>query len=225
MNTFPFRAVIFDSDGTLLNSTELDYLAWKKVYEDHHQQLTLEDYIPMLGIKGSDVVKNYLHLSGAAASEALKKRLDYIKQLVDDKGIQPVPFAEDFIKNLKLYPVKLAVATSSRRTKVELLLSKTNLSGYFNAVVAGEDVQHGKPAPDMFLEAAKQLNVPPSQCIVFEDAVQGVEAAKRAEMKCVAITTNNSKTRLSDADIVIDTYKDLDFETLCLQLVKTEGLA
>jgi beta-phosphoglucomutase family hydrolase len=221
MNELPFYAVIFDSDGTLMDSTEIDYLAWKKIFEEHQRQLSFDDYIPMLGIKSMDVVKNYLHLTGTAATETSKKRWYYIKQLIEDKGIKPIPFVEDFIKIMKQYPVKLALATSSRRTKVELLLTKTGLSRYFNAVIAGEDVQRGKPAPDMFLEAARQLDVSPWQCIVFEDAEKGVQAAKRAGMKCVAITTTHSKTRLHKADMIIDSYKDLDFEWVCNTLATT----
>ena len=99
-----------------------------------------------------------------------------------------------------------------------MVMEKLNLLIYFDTVVTGGDVKNGKPASDIFIKASEKLGVPPQDCIVFEDAANGVKAAKNAFMKCVALSSTQSPEELQDADLIIDTFKNLSFRELCLQL-------
>lgn len=173
------KAVIFDMDGTLVASTEGDYLAWKLLFKDYGKQLSFEEYAPLMGIKSAEVAATHLSLEGDALHEALHKKLIYFEEIVAEKGINSIPYAKEFLMHTKTFPVKLALATSSRRKKMEMVMNKLDLLNFFDAIVAGEEVENGKPAPDIFLSTAKKLHLEPSDCIVFEDAASGVKAAKR----------------------------------------------
>jgi HAD superfamily hydrolase (TIGR01509 family) len=137
---------------------------------------------------------------------------------VADNGIKTVPFVEALMKNLKSYPVRIALATSSRREKMKLLMEKVGFLPYFDAIVTGEEVTNGKPAPDIFLQAAERLHVPAGKCMVIEDAASGVKAAKSAQMKCIAITTTHPADQLQLADLVIDSFENASLGAWCSQL-------
>jgi beta-phosphoglucomutase family hydrolase len=213
------KAVIFDMDGTLVDSTRADFFAWQKLFSYYNKQLTFSDYIPLLGIKSGQVVKEFLPVENEEEAEfALTKKLVFFHEFISENGIYPVPFADVFLKQLKQYHIPLALATSSRRAKMEMVMEKLNLLIYFDKIVTGGDVKNGKPSPDIFLKAAEKLNMVPENCIVFEDAANGVKAAKNAGMKCVALSTHQTFESLEKADLVIDTFEDLSFPNLCFQL-------
>jgi beta-phosphoglucomutase family hydrolase len=213
--TLPFKGVILDMDGTLIASTEADFLAWKNTFADYGQELTYDTYFPMLGMKSQDVIRKIMKLDGEEVDRALSKKMAHFETIMDVKGIAPIPYAEDLLKTLRTLPVKLALATSSRKMKMRLVMTKLNFLQYFDETVTGEEVHNSKPHPDIFLLAAKKLNLAPEDCIVIEDAASGVTAAKSAGMKCIAITTPHDKQQLQHADIVIDTFEEIDFEHLC----------
>ena len=216
--TLPYSAVILDMDGTLVESTEADYLAWKWLFADYNQAFSFQEYIPLLGIKSADVLHHKLQLNGEALHQALHKKMDYFKEVVEDNGIRAVPFAQSFLQSLKDYPVKVALATSSRREKMQLVMEKMEFLHYFDVIVTGEEVHHGKPAPDIFIQAAQKLGISPEKCVVIEDAANGVAAAKNAQMKCIAITTTHSAEQLLYADLVVDSFEKADFAEWCKKL-------
>ncbi|WP_018611194.1 HAD family hydrolase [Segetibacter koreensis] len=208
----PYKGVIFDMDGTLIISTEADYLAWEKVFNNYGKKLTYEDYQPILGVRSADVIKNHLGISGEEdVKRILKEKFDYFVDIITANPIKPVHAAETFLKSLANYPVKVALATSSRKEKMEMVLKQLNFLQYFDVLVTGDEVKNSKPAPDIFLKAADRLGLAPNDCFVVEDGPIGVAAAKNAKMKCVAITETHEADKLQQADIVIDSYADADF--------------
>lgn len=214
-NFLPFKGVIFDMDGTLIASTEADFLAWKRTFADNGKDLTYETYFPLLGMKSADVIAKELKLEGKEVDRALADKLVYFKEIMETKGIDPIPFAEELLKTVRKLPVQMALATSSRRMKMKMVMEKLNFLQYFDEIVTGEEVFNSKPAPDIFLRAAEKLKLHATECIVIEDASTGVTAAKSAGMTCIAITTTHSKDQLQHADLVIDTFKEINFENLC----------
>lgn len=219
IETLPFKGVIFDMDGTLLESTEADYRAWEKVFNDYNQELPFEKYAPMLGVKSADVIKNEIGISGEEdVKRILKEKFDYFVEYVNNNPIKPVFAAEKFLKSLAKYEVKVALATSSRQEKMEMVLTQLNFMQYFDAIVTGNEVAHGKPAPDIFLLAAKRLGLEPIDCMVVEDGPIGVASAKSANMKCVAITETHVADKLSAADLIIDTYENASIKEIADKL-------
>lgn len=216
-----FEAVIFDMDGTLIDSINADFLAWQRLFADYNKSLTFQDYIPLLGIRSFSVANDFLEIKDEEErKKALADKLIYFREIVDELGINVIPYADDFIKHLKEHNIPLALATSSRRAKMKMVMEAVDLLSYFDVIVAGEDVTNGKPAPEIFLKAASMLRVQPENCIVFEDAANGVKAAKNANMKCVALASEHTGDLLGEADLVIDTFKDLKFADVCDQLKK-----
>jgi beta-phosphoglucomutase family hydrolase len=216
---FLCKAVIFDMDGTLINSTKADFLAWQKLFSFYGKSLTYEEYIPLLGIKSAQVVKEFLPVKNDEEIQmALTQKLVFFHEYVAENGIYPVPYADVFLKQIKQLDIPVALATSSRKAKMEMVMTKVNLVTLFDAIVTGGDVKNGKPAPDIFIKAAEKLGVRPQDCIVFEDASNGVKAAKTAFMKCVAVSSTQSPESLREADLVIDSFKDLSFTDVCLRL-------
>jgi beta-phosphoglucomutase len=214
------KGVIFDMDGTLIETTEADYFAWKKVFADYHKELSFEDYFPLIGMKSAVVLQTRLSLDDDETKKALSQKMKYFSDIVEEKGIQVVPHALKFLEQLKEENLKIALATSSRQEKMKLVLQLTNLLPYFSVIVTGDLVNRSKPAPDIFLKAAEKLQLQPCECIVIEDAANGVKAAKNAGMKCVAITTTHTEDHLQLADLVIDSYEDLDLQKIYSALLK-----
>ena len=202
-------AVIFDMDGTLVATTELDFLAWQKLFSEYNVHITFEQYFPLLGMKSADMVKHFLKLEGDNAADALFAKMQYFDELVDEKGIELFPNTELILSHLESNNIPLALATSSRQRKMRRIMNDTGLAHFFQIMVTGEEIVHGKPAPDIFLLAAKRLNIDPSSCLVVEDAVNGVIAAKAAGMKCIAVSNTHPHHDLSMADWIIDDLSQL----------------
>src|SRR5438270_7799099 len=97
----PYEGVILDMDGTLIESTEADFLAWKWLFADYNKSFTFQEYMPMLGIKSTDVIQARLQLQGDELKDALQRKMSYFKEVVANNGIRTVPFAEAFLKSLK----------------------------------------------------------------------------------------------------------------------------
>jgi beta-phosphoglucomutase len=214
-----YKAVIFDMDGTLIDSIEADYLAWCELFEFYQKELRLEDYIPLIGIKSAEVAMKYLPVKDELElKEALAKKLVYFRNIIEEKGIKAMPFSHELVQQIKKSGLLLSLATSSRKAKVEMVMNKVGLMDYFDVVITAEDVKKGKPDPEVFTTAAHRLSVKPSECIVFEDAANGVKAAKNAQMKCIALHSERTAGLLSEADIIIESYEGLDFAELCSRL-------
>ena len=207
-------AVIFDMDGTLVATTEADFLAWQRIFIESGHQLSFEDYFPLLGKKSHDVVYQELKLTGANAEDALQRKMKYFAEIVEEKGIALMPNAEIFLQELKSLNIPLALATSSRKTKMEMVLEEVGLLSYFDVLVSGEAVEHGKPKPDIFFLTATKLGIDPKHCLVLEDAVNGVKAAKSAGMKCIAVTHTHPAGDLGMADMIVHDFSELSFPVI-----------
>ncbi len=218
----PFKGVIFDMDGTLIISTEADYLAWEKVFTTYGKKLSYQDYQPLLGIRSADVIRNEIGIADEEdVKRILQEKFDFFVEIITANPIKPVRAAEIFLKSLENYPVKIALATSSRKEKMQMVLKQLNFLQYFHVVVTGDEVKHSKPAPDIFLKAAERLGLSAEECFVVEDGPIGVAAAKNAKMKCVAITETHTATSLHRADVVIDSYEDADFIEISKKLASS----
>ena len=106
----------------------------------------------------------------------------------------------------------MALATGASREKLEFILKKFQIKQFFDAIITADDVENGKPDPEVFLKAAQKLGVDPENCIVMEDASNGAEAAKAAGMACIAITSTRGKNQLQKADLVVNSYQELNIK-------------
>src|SRR5215471_488243 len=117
---FPFKAVICDMDGTLIETTEADYSAWKRLFAEHGKELSFEDYFPLIGMKSEVVAKSRLHLDEEGVKDALAKKMKYFTEIISAHGIKIVPYASKLLQQLREHDIRIALATSSRKKKMKM---------------------------------------------------------------------------------------------------------
>lgn len=181
-----FGAYIFDCDGTLADSMPLHYRAWIEVLGLHNVELPEALFYEMGGIPTEEIIRILNGRHGTTmdpVAVAAHKEEIYISMLEEVMPIEPViEFVHEFQGKLPI-----AVASGGQRAIVHKTLNSLGILEKFDAVVCAEDYKRGKPHPDPFLEAARQLNVPPPKCVVFEDSQIGIRAAEAAGMAWVLV--------------------------------------
>jgi beta-phosphoglucomutase len=210
------KGVLFDMDGVLVDSEPFIAEAACRMFAEKGLVVTPEDFHPFVGAGENR------YLGGVAEKYNLKidiipaKRRTYDIYLEIIKGrLKPLPGAVEFINKCLKLGKKIALASSADLRKVEGNLLEIGLSlKTFGAVVTGEDIEHKKPAPDIFLLASKRLGLDAKDCLVVEDAINGVAAAKAAGSKCLAITSIFSRGQLADADFFAANLAEADEKVL-----------
>jgi beta-phosphoglucomutase len=210
------KAVIFDLDGVIVDTAHYHFLAWKRLAKELGIELTEEHNEKLKGVSRMQSLEIILQLGGVSLSQHDKERLankkntwfvDYLERMAPEEIF---PGVRQLIRELRNKGIKVALASSSKnaRTVIQLL----HIQEAFDTVVDGTMIAHSKPDPEIFLLAAARLNLDPSECLVFEDAEAGVEAALRAGMKCIGV---GSAAQLGKANRVIS--RTGDFELLMLE--------
>ena len=198
------RAVIFDMDGVLVDSEPLINAAAISMFREKGLVVQPDDFLSFVGA-GED-----RYIGGVAekyrfpldVSEAKRRTYEIYLDLVPTK-LDAFPGAAEFVRACRQAGLLIAVASSADQIKVNANLQKIGLPlEFWDAVIWADDVKNKKPAPDIFLSAAKKLGVRPSDCVVIEDAVNGVQAAHAAGMKCIAVAQTFPVDRLGEADLV-----------------------
>jgi len=211
------RAFIFDMDGVLTDNMRFHADSWVQLFRDFGLEgLDAERYlVETAGMKGLDVLRYFLdpHISEAEAGR-LTELKDFLYRVTSRDLIKPMPGLETFLDSAAARGVQLGIGTGAGPKNIEYVLGILKLTGTFKAIVDPCQVRHGKPQPDIFLRAAELLQVHPSACLVFEDALPGVEAARKAGMQCVAVTTTNQPEAFSAFDNIVQVIDD--FTELCL---------
>jgi beta-phosphoglucomutase len=182
-------AAIWDVDGTLVDTAELHFDAWVELAREIDRPFTRADFAATFGRRNPEIIRGLFDEQATDARVAEigeRKELRYREAAVR-AGVTLLPGAAELLRGLRAAGWPQAVGSSAPRANLDLILDLTNTRPYFQAVVAMEDTTRGKPDPQVFLTAAAKLGVPPSRCVVFEDAVAGVQAAAAAGMKCVAV--------------------------------------
>lgn len=201
---------IFDLDGVLIDSSEFHKHSWFDLAENEGFEMTDEFFYDTFGMQ------NYQIIPMLTKHDLTRDQIDRLAQwkerryrdLIEDAQIL-APGADALLADLKLAGFLLAIGSSAPRKNLDFVLRRISVTHYFEAVVAGEDVNKGKPAPDTFLKAAEKLSLPPARCVVVEDAVAGIQAAKTAGMSVIALTTTRPRKDLTQADLVAESLAEL----------------
>lgn len=212
-------AIIYDLDDTMVNSDPLHARAWEELLKDHgHEFAALPEDLrsSFIGMRVIDIVSeiaDYLELE-ASKDDLYKKRVELFLEIVKNE-LEPMPGLLESLKRFKDADYRLAIASSGATSYIDLVLSKFGIKDYFEAVVTGDDVKIGKPHPEAYLVAAQKLQLEPAECLVLEDATKGIQSAKAAGCKCIAIKNPNIPTQdFSDADLVVDSLKNISVQTI-----------
>ena len=197
-------AVIFDMDGVLVDSERLICQAAMAMFAERGLRVKAHDFLPFVGAGENRYIGGVAEKYGLALDIQSAKARTYEKYLeLVPKHFVMFPGADDLVRQCKAAGLLVAVASSADMIKIDANLRAIGLPPeQWDALVSGEELKNLKPAPDIFLEAARRLGVTPDRCTVVEDAVNGVQAATVAGMRCVAVETSFSAEELRQADCI-----------------------
>jgi beta-phosphoglucomutase len=215
-------AVIFDMDGVLVDSEPLINAAAIAMFREKGLVVQPDDFLPFVGAGEDRYIGGVAEYYGFPLDvPAAKKRTYEIYLNLVSSRLEAFPGALDLVHACREAGLYMAVASSADLIKVRANLEKIGLPiQFWDALATGEDALHKKPAPDIFLAAARKLGVAPTECVVVEDAVNGVQAAHVAGMRCVAVATTFPPDRLQEADVVRHGIDKVLLSDLAPQLAK-----
>lgn len=203
------KAVIFDMDGVIVDSMPYHFLAWYEALRPHGIRVTCFDVYTKEGERWEKSLKDFLNRARIKPTRKILQQIFLSRQKLFKKYFKRFIFkgAEEFLSCLKKKYL-LGLVTGTPAQGIEKILPK-KIKNQFDYIVAGDRVKKGKPHPEPYLMAARNLGVKPSECVVVENAPYGIESAKRAGMFCVAVTTSLPKEYLKKADIVVDNLEEI----------------
>jgi len=209
MIDFENFAFVFDMDGTLVDNMKYHTEAWQRLLAEHGVEMDANEFlIRTAGMINRQIMPMLFPGIPEDEGEALSEQKERLYRELFLEHRAPVSGAEKFLSESKRLGIKLAVATAAPTGNVEFILDGLDLRRYFDAVTTAADIKNGKPDPEIFLRSAEKLNVEPRHCLVFEDALGGFEAARRAGMKAVGITTVNAAEDLLKLEPVVEARPD-----------------
>ena len=217
------EAVIWDMDGVLADTAPHHLLAWRETFAKRGTNFTEADFLRGFGIRNDAIIKNTLgEQTTEAEIETIAREKEATFRRIIGKDIKPLPGTLKLLKELHNQGIKMAIASSTTIENIRLIVGSLGIADCFQAVITGHDVTEGKPSPQVFLLAAQKLGVEPQNCIVFEDAVAGVKAAKSAGMYCVAVANTHPAEKLRESDLIVDTLEEVSVKDL-EKLLKSNG--
>jgi beta-phosphoglucomutase len=198
------EACLFDLDGVVVDTAKYHFIAWKALAEELGFEFTLEDNERLKGVSRMQSLDILLEIGGLQFSEpeklamAEKKNTLYVSYIEKMTPEETLPGVEKFLQELRTAGIGIALGSASKNAP--MILERIQLSGMFDAIVDGNSISEAKPNPEVFLKGAEKLGVLPENCVVFEDAIAGIEAAQNANMYSVGI---GDPETLGFADLVI----------------------
>jgi len=202
-------------DGTIVDSLPCHKKAWKATFARRGKVFTDEDFKWANGRKNEEIIPHFV---------GKKMSIEEVNVIADEKeatfrdfvkdSIHALPGVVELIKALAKAKYELAIVSSTPKENIELISKTLGIKKYFTLFINGNDVKEGKPSPQGFLLGAERLGVEPRNCVVMEDAVVGVRAAKRAGMYCVGVTNTCPREDISEADVVVDSLEEITVKTI-----------
>jgi len=204
------QAVIWDLDGVIIDSADEHRRAWQRLAREEGIKFTDEDFWATFGKRNDDIIAILWGPLSPEQVQLLRDRKEiYFRDLIRQTAA-PLPGSMELMRSLHEAGYLQALASSAPIENIQLISEVLGLERYLTALVSGETVPHGKPAPDIFLKAAQKLHIEPSRSLVIEDAVAGVEAAHAAGMRCIAVAGNRDLPGLRKAELMVKTLLEVD---------------
>jgi beta-phosphoglucomutase len=208
--------VIWDVDGTLVDTAAMHFEAWRRTCLELGRDFTRTDFANTFGRRNPEIMTelfgNRFHT--AEVEDIGKRKEDYYRDAAREQGVVLLPGVAALLEGLRSAGFRQAIGSSAPRENVDLILQLTGTAEYFAGISASEDAQRGKPDPQVFLIAAQHIGIAPAHCVVLEDAVAGVQAARNGGMRVIAVTFvghhSEEKLRAAGADRVVATLAEVD---------------
>jgi beta-phosphoglucomutase len=205
------NAAIFDLDGTLIDNNSYHLQSWLQYLKDMNREMSEEEYKANVNGRTNKDVIEYIFNRKMDDQEALKyaHEKEAIYRQIYAPYIKPVPGLLELLEKLRSLSIPMAIATSGIQVNIDFLFEHIPIRSYFNVIVNSAHITRGKPDPEIYIKTAQLLNIPPSECLVFEDAVVGINSAKAAGMKVVGVLTTHTAGELSGADVLIKDFTEM----------------
>ena len=215
MSEGKLEAVLWDLDGVIADTGSYHCRAWQDVFGKRGVNFTEDDFKRYFGQRNDTIIRSTL--GGSISPEELdiiaSEKEETLRRLIAS-NVRPLPGAIELVRSLRQHGLKMAIASSGPPENIQLILRGLGIEDCFQAIVSGREVAESKPSPQIFLLAAQKLGVKPVNSVVMEDAMVGVTGAKRAGMKCVAVTNSHSRNSLQEADLIVDTLEAISVRHL-----------
>ena len=208
--------MIFDLDGTLIDNNSFHLKAWQAFYKKRNRSLTEEEYKQHFNGKTNvDVLAHVFEdpLSPEENERYTHEKEDLYREIYKPH-IKPVKGLVNLLEQIHIARIPMAIATSGIKVNIDYMFEHVAIRHYFKEVIYSKDIKRGKPDPEIYFVTAKKLNVHPENCIVFEDSVPGIQSAKAASMKVIAITTTHTPEELHPADKLIHDYDEISINDI-----------
>jgi len=215
MSDGSLEAILWDLDGVIADTGDYHYRAWGDIFKEKGATFTREDFMRHFGQRHDTIIKFALgdDIPPDEFERITERKQREYRRLVTGH-IKPLPGAVELIKSLNDHHIKTAIASSAPLENIEIIIRGLGIEECFQAIACGTEVTEGKPSPQIFLLAAEKLGVEPGNCVVIEDAIAGVTAAKEAGMKCIAVTNSHPISSLKKADLIVSTLGAVDIGDL-----------
>jgi len=209
------KAAIWDMDGVIADTAHFHFEAWQQIARIRSVKFTGEDFRHSFGKRNQEIItEKFGNELSTREIESLSQRKEEIFRRIAGHSIQPFPGVLNLLRSAKKAGWKMAVASYTPRENIVHITRALDIEDIFDAIVADSDVKQGKPDPEVFLTAAGKLGIEPERCIVIEDAIAGVKAAKAANMRCIAVSTTHPSSRLAEADLTVERLEKVTVATL-----------
>lgn len=205
---FDTKAAIFDLDGTLIDNNNYHLTTWLQYLNNKGRVVTEDEYRQHFNGRTNKDVLEYIYEKPLTAEEALVYSLEKeaLYREIYKEHIQPVAGLLELLQAFADNNIPMAIATSGIQPNIDFMFEHIDIKKYFSAVINSSHVKLGKPDPEIYQKAAGALQVAPANCLAFEDAVVGIQSAKAAGMKVVAITTTEPAEKLGQADLIVKDF-------------------
>jgi HAD superfamily hydrolase (TIGR01509 family) len=196
------RAVLWDMDGTLIDSEEFHWISWRNTLANEGITITREQFLASFGQRNDSIIPPWLGATatGERIEKISKAKEELYRHLVRRDGMSPEPGVATWLHRLHHEGWLQAIASAAPRANIDAVLEALSATHIFQGIISADDVHRGKPDPEVFLIAASRVGVPPDKCIVVEDAVAGVQGARSAGMKSIGVSHNGKQL---PADVVV----------------------
>lgn len=212
--TNTIRAIIWDLDGVIIDSAEEHKRSWYRLALEEGLPFTDQTFHDTFGMRNDTIIPLiWGEMSSERCQDLADRKEAYFREFIRDT-VAPLPGAIELLTALRDAGYKQALASSTPSKNIEVISDKLGLKNYLSALVSGETVLHGKPAPDVFLKAAAELGVEPQHSLVIEDAVAGVQAAHNGGMRCISVAGERDLAGLKAAELMVKDLTQVNVETI-----------
>jgi beta-phosphoglucomutase family hydrolase len=205
------NAAIFDLDGTLIDNNSYHLQSWLQYLKDMNREMSEEEYKARVNGRTNKDVIEYIYQRQMDDEEAMKyaQEKEAIYRKLYAPHIKPVEGLLELLEKLRSLSIPMAIATSGIQVNIDFLFEHIPIRSYFDVIVNSAHITKGKPDPEIYIKTAELLKVSPADCLVFEDAIVGINSAKAAGMKVVGVLTTHTAAELSGADVLIKDFSEM----------------